>query len=398
MPKLTKRYMDSKKIGEKETVLWDDELKGFGLRVKPSGRKTFVIQYRNPQGRSRRMTLGTYGKMTIDEARKIARERFVEVGRGLDPVEHKAQISKAPIMSELTKRYLASHAIPNKKPRSIDDDRKLIDRFINPMLGHRKVADVTRKDIADIHHQLHKTPVQANHLRALLSKMFNLAELWGLRPDGSNPTRHVQRYKEKPRNRYLSPEELARLGSTLEEIKKDKSENPFAVAALELLIYTGARLNEILTLRWDYIHIDEKEIRLPDSKTGEKIIPLGQPAIEVLESLPRKDLNPHVIPGLILGAHLVGLPKIWGRIRKRAGLEDVRIHDLRHSFGSVAASNGLGLPIIGGMLGHRQAATTQRYAHLANAPLKAAADHVSGLIKEAMGKEPEKGKVLPMKK
>jgi integrase len=216
---------------------------------------------------------------------------------------------------------------------------------------------------------------------AVLSKMFNLAERWGLRPDGSNPCRHVERFAEKKRERMLSPAELARLGDAL--VAYDGS--PYAVAAVKLLVFTGARLGEVLGLRWEWIDFERGEARLPDSKTGAKTLHLPPPALTVLSALPRLDGNPHVIAGQKPGAALVNLEKPWRAIRKEAGLDDVRLHDLRHAFASVAASSGMGLPIIGKMLGHTQAATTHRYAHLASDPVKAAAAAVAGKIAAAMG-------------
>ena len=204
----------------------------------------------------------------------------------------------------------------------------------------------------------------ANKCLALLSKMFNMAERWGMRPDGTNPCRHVDKYRSQPRERFLSEQELARLAEVLAEVAGDGSETPFTVAAVRLLVFTGARLGEILSLRWEYVDFDNAMLFLPESKTGKKVIYLSAPALEVLTNIPRIESNPYAICGEKDGAHLVNLQKPWTRIRKRAGLENVRIHDLRHSFASVAASGGLSLPMIGKLLGHTQAATTQRYAHL----------------------------------
>jgi integrase len=222
-------------------------------------------------------------------------------------------------------------------------------------------------------------PHQANRLLAVPSK-FNLAERWGLRPDGSNPCRHVEKFGERKRERMLSPVELARLGDALAAY----TGSLYAVAAVKLLVFTGARLGEVLALRWEWIDFERGEARLPDSKTGAKTLHLPPPALTVLAALPRLDGNPHVIAGQKAGAAMVNLEKPWRAIRGAAGLDDVRLHDLRHAFASVAASSGMGLPIIGKMLGHTQAATTARYAHLASDPVKAAAASVAGKIADAM--------------
>jgi len=232
--------------------------------------------------------------------------------------------------------------------------------------------------------------------------MFTLAEKWGERPDGSNPCRHVEKYAELKRERMLSTDEFGRLAEALRE----PGHSPYVVAAIKLLIFTGARLSEVLGLKWDYIDIDRGEARLPDSKTGAKTLHLPAPALAVLAGVPPMAGNPFVIVGHIRGAHLVNIEKPWRGIRKAAELDGVRIHDLRHAFASVAASSGMGLPIIGKMLGHTQAATTHRYAHLASDPVKAAAATTAGRIAAAMGEVPpfakpsggSGGDVIPLRK
>jgi integrase len=231
------------------------------------------------------------------------------------------------------------------------------------------VRDVTRADISRLHHAHHRTPYAANRTLAILSKMFTLAEKWGERPDGSNPCRHVEKYGEVKRERMLSADEFGRLAEAL----RQPGHPPYVVAAIKLLVFTGARLSEVLGLRWEWVDFERGEARLPDSKTGAKTLHLPAPALTVLAELPRVAGNPFVVVGQIKSKHLVNIEKPWRAIRKDAALDNVRIHDLRHAFASVAASSGMGLPIIGKMLGHTQAATTHRYAHLASDPVKAAA-------------------------
>lgn len=218
---------------------------------------------------------------------------------------------------------------------------------------------------------------------------------WGLRPDGSNPTAHVDKFAEEARERFLSPDELARLGKALSEAA-DAGESPYVVGALRLLILTGARLSEVLTLKWEHVDFDARLLRLPDSKTGKKTIALPAAALEVLTSLPRQEGNHYVVCGAVVGAHLINLHKPWRRIRKSAGLDDVRIHDLRHSFASVAVAGGASLPLIGALLGHSQPQTTQRYAHVANDPRLAAADAVADRINAAM--KGETAEVIPLRR
>ena len=214
--------------------------------------------------------------------------------------------------------------------------------------------------------------------------MFNLAEVWGLRPDGSNPCLHVKKYPEQKRERFLSPEEFAALGKALREVEADGSETQSAVDATRLLMLTGGRLSEIMTLKWDYVDLKARELRLPDSKTGAKIVHFGKTASDVLKGIEKLEDNPYVITGKKQGSRLNDLQHPWRRIRAKAGLDDVRIHDLRHSYASGALALGESLPMIGKLLGHTQVQTTARYAHLANDPVKAAAGRVSDTIGAAM--------------
>jgi integrase len=232
---------------------------------------------------------------------------------------------------------------------------------------------------------MRSTPGAANRVLALLSKMFNLAERWGLRPDHTNPCRHVERYVERKMERFLSPEELARLGAALAAAERGETEMPSAIAAVRLLAFTGARAGEVLGLRWEHVDLQSGCLRLPMSKTGRKVIHLNEPAIGVLAELAeRKTDNPWVIEGAKPGSPLVNIRKPWHRLREAAGLPDVRLHDLRHSFASVAVAGGLSLPVIGALLGHSQPATTARYAHLAADPLRAAAEAVGTRLGAAM--------------
>jgi integrase len=214
--------------------------------------------------------------------------------------------------------------------------------------------------------------------------MFNLAEVWGLRPDGSNPCLHVKRFPEQKRERFLSPEEYAALGKTVRDIERNGSETQSAVNAIRLLMLTGCRLGEIMTLKWDYVNLTARELRLPDSKTGAKVVHFGETVARVLEGIERIDGNPWVITGRKEGGRLTDLQHPWRRIRAQAGLDDVRLHDLRHSFASGALSLGEGLTMIGKLLGHSQVQTTARYAHLANDPVKAAAGKISDFIGAAI--------------
>ncbi len=394
MAKITKRIVDRLQPDQKDFFLWDEELKGFGIRVKPSGAKSYVIQYRNLQGRSRRLTVGMHGRLTPEEARSLARQMLAAVERGEDPQQARQEERQGLTIQGLAKRYLEEHAVPKKKLSSVRSDQELLRNIILPKLGNRKVGDVNRTDILRLHHDLRDKPIRANRAIALLSKMFSLAEAWGLRADERNPCRGVQRYKESRRERFLSEEEISRLSKVLDE--REQSE-PNTVLAIRLLLFTGCRLGEILTMKWSYVNFEKGLIRYPDSKTGAKTIPLTPHVLDLLLNAPQINDNPYVIWGRVTGKHLINLEKPWRRIRTLAGLEDVRIHDLRHSFASVAAMAGMSLPMIGALLGHNQAQTTQRYAHLAMDNLKHAAEEVAKQIDRAM-KAPVRNKVVPLHK
>jgi integrase len=399
MPKLTKKVIDALEPGEHDYVEWDDQLKGFGLRVWPSGKKTFILMYRSKKGQARKMTLGQYGKLTPDQARDAAKQALGDVAAGGDPAMDRSEARHGDTMADLAKDYIERHARPHKKPTSVEADCRFFNRIILPYFGKRKVKDITRADIGKFHHAHQSTPVQANRCLSLLSKLFSLAEEWGLRPEQTNPCKHVQRYKERKIERYLSNEEMTMLGQTLAEVEADASEMSSAILAIRLLLLTGCRVSEILSLQWADVDLEAGLLRLKDSKTGPKDVPIPLPAVDVFLHAPRLADNPFVCFGAKEKARLIGIEKIWRRIRAKAGLSDVRLHDLRHNFASVAAAAGLGLPIIGALLGHSQAQTTQRYAHLSMDPLKAASDEVARRISEAMNQEPKKrGAVVPFRR
>lgn len=385
--KLTKRTVDAQKPAAAERIVWDEELVGYGLRISPTGVKTYFIQYRDLPGRSgrtRRLKLGRHGELTPEKARRLAEDKLAEVRHGGNPSVERKRALKAPTVAELADRYMEEHARPKKKPSSVKSDERLLRLHILPVFGRERVADLTREQVGTFHHSLRDRPIQANRALALLSKMMNLAEKWGLRPGGSNPCRHVERFKERKCERFLNAAELARLGRALTEAEQPGEEDPVAILAIRLLLFTGARKGEILGLRWEEVDFERRCLRLADSKTGEKTIPLSAPALELLSEVQRREGNPYVCYGVRKGTHFQGLHRPWARLREKAKLPGVRLHDLRHTFASFGVAIGNGLPIVGALLGHRQAATTQRYAHLDTDPLHVAADRIAGEIEAGL--------------
>ena len=374
IPRITKRSVDAIKAGGTDTVYWDGELTGFGLRVRRSGRKSYVVQTRIA-GKLCWFTIGPHGPLNPDQARARALEILACAKRGIDPRDADARREAEPSMADLGRRFLEEYVPVHCKPSTREEYRRSVRLFVDPVIGELRVPEVQRKDIAALHHGLRDKPYQANRTLGVLSKMFSLAEVWGWRPDGTNPCRHVKRYKEHKRERFLSPEETERLGQVLRDVEE---EMPSAVAAFRLLLLTGCRMSEIRDLRWEYVKDDC--IELPDAKTGGRVVPLGPEARAVLSAIPRDEDNPWVIAGRLPGSHLTDLQRPWRRIRKQAGLEGVRIHDLRHSFASRALALGESLTMIGKLLGHTQVQTTARYAHLARDSIQTAAARITGSI------------------
>ena len=300
---------------------------------------------------------------SVDHARKKATDIIARIKIGQPPVP--PEPAPDPTVADLAERYQREYVAMHCKPLTISHYRLMLRKHIVPALGERLVADIEYKDILAFHNSLHHMPTVANRTADILVKMFNLADAWGWRPSGTNPCRGVPRFRVEKHERFLTREELYRLGKALRAAPAERLASTHSAAAIRLLVLTGCRRNEILGLRWDDLNFDTGEMRLPDSKTGTRMVPLTPAAAKVLKGLSRTPGNPWVFPGRKKGARLVNLNDSWDRVRRRAGLDDVRLHDLRHTFASRALALGEGLPMIGDLLGHRMVTTTARYAHLA---------------------------------
>ena len=385
MAKLVSTTLSSRKVEalkvEKDTVFWDRELTGFGARVYPSGGRVYIVQARGPDG-PKRITLGRHGVINAEQARRRAALIIARIKAGEAPVPEPMAAKRAggPTVAELAARYMEEHVAVRCKPNTEKTFRSLLDNHVLPALGKLPLASVGREQATALHHRLSGTPRTANMAIWMLSHMFTLAEGWGLVPEGTNPCRFVVKYPERKRERFLTGGEFDRLGRVLDaEASKGCASAP-AVAALRLLMLTGCRKSEILTLRWEDVALDAHELRLRDAKTGARVVSLSPAAVRVLEGLPRRPGDPWVIPGKKPGTHMRTLNDAWQRIRARAGLEDVRIHDLRHSYASRALALGESLPMIGKLLGHSQIETTARYAHLARDSIHDSAARVADSI------------------
>ncbi len=410
---ITKRSVDAMQSSQGDVYLWDTKLSGFGIRLTSKGTRTYLVQYRvgGRGGPTRRVTIGRHGAIgadgqpiTPDKARAAAKALLGIVASGGDPAEEKTKARKDPTISVLVDLYFRE-GCTKKKPSTMAMEGGLARRHILPLLGKRKVRSLTRRDVerfmADVANG--KTAMDektdkargraivrggkgtANRTRDLLASILSFSVHEGLRDD--NPAGGVKKYPMPPRERFLSPRELAILGEAVAAAEQT-GQNPIAIAAIRFLMLTGCRKSEALTLRWEWVDFENGFLRLPDSKTGAKVVRLGAPALALLRDLPRQAGSPYVFPSTTGEGFLVGLPKIWNKIRAVADLEDVRLHDLRHTFGAVSASSGTSLYIVGKLLGHAQSGTTERYAHLADDPLREAADRTSEHIASHLKRKP----------
>ena len=408
--KLSKRAVDTLAAGAKPYVAYDVDLSGFGLRVMPSGVKSWIVEYR-PYGGGRavakkRLTLGKAGALTPDQARRAAADVLARVRLGADPAAEREEKRKALTVSDLIDAFLAEHVANKVKPLTAEAHAVALAR-LRAAHGAVKAEALTRAQVATLHAKMRDKPAAANRALAVWSKLYSWAGTRGLTSEGHNPARRIERYKEQGRERFLSTDELGRIGDALRlaeteglayavDESKPKAKHapkpdnrrvkidPFAVAAIRLLLLTGARLREVLDAQWSQVDFERGVIFLADSKTGRKPIYLSAAAQAVLAALPRIEGNPHIIAGAKEGAPRADLKKPWAAVCRAAGLQGVRLHDLRHSFASFGAGASLGLPIIGKLLGHTQPATTARYAHLDTDPLRRAADTIGATISAAM--------------
>lgn len=448
MPKLTKRLVESATCEGKDVMLHDSEVRGFCCKVTPRGKRVYMLYYRTLEGRQRKPVIGEHGALTCEQAREIAKDWMVEVRQGGDPSQRKQEARKALNLSEFRDIYEERH-IDKMKPKSKVEEKRIWDKYIIPALGRNKLASLTRQDVVRLHHGLSEKPYMANRVLEALRRALNLAAEWGFIEGKENPCIHVKKYKEQSRERFLSSAELGYLGDALRAAEAESVEMKSATRAIRLLIFTGCRRNEILEMKHDWIDAAQSKVDFPDSKTGKKSVFLNPPALEILSEAERVKGNPYVCPGKGGKGHLVNLQKPWSRIRRRAeifrlidliaehegwnaakvtkarkesasgnvgdtlqsyramcrvlgihlegkGIEEVRLHDLRHSFASVGAASGFSLPMIGALLGHKEQSTTQRYAHLMGDPVKEAAGVIGSRIAAAL--EGRKAEVIEIRK
>jgi integrase len=417
---LTKRVLDAVKPTAKDYQIWDTKIRGLGARIYPSGAKSFILQYRNAAGRTRKVALGGYGALTVDKARENAVKLLGAILDGRDPSQEKRERRHALTVGQLADLYLREGSVekPNKKLSSWETDRSNIDRHIKPLLGARLARGLTKVDVARFQSDVAagKTALDektgprgraivrggkgiASRALSVLSAMMTFGEGRGI--VASNPTKGVEPFRGRKKERFLTDTEVGILGEALVEMEGDRSLNWVASAAIKLLLLTGARRGEILALRWEEVDTERGCLRLQDSKTGAKVIRLAAAALSLLAALPRS--SPWVLPAAKGSGHYVGLPKHWDAVRERAnaiarnraeregqslegtpGFDNIRLHDLRHSFASFAVQSGGSLYLVGKVLGHKQSRTTEIYAHASDEPLLATAELAARRIARAL--------------
>ncbi len=384
---ISQRAVDKLRV-RKTTVYWDRALQGFGVRVYPSGSKVYVLQFR-AEGRSQRLTIGRHGVNSPSQARRRAARVIARVQAGKPPLPQTAKSPTGPTVADLAERFLREHVELRCKPNTVKATHRVFNKYILPAFGRTPAEALRCEQVARLHERLRGKPVMANHVVDTLSSMYNRAREWKMVPGHTNPCPGVLRYKCRPRDRFLSEAEFTRLGRVLNEMEAAGEVSSNAAAAIRLLMLTGCRRNEIVALRWDEVNLERKELRLRQTKSGPRTVPLSPAAIRILSQRPRVPGNPWVIPGGNEGEYLKFIQDPWCKVRARANLEDVRLHDLRHSFASRALVLGESLPMIGKLLGHARVRTTARYAHLSDDSVKAAAERIAASIGEDIfGKTP----------
>ena len=360
-------------------ITYDSEIKGFGLRVTAGNVRSFVLNYYS-RGRERRITVGKHPEWTVVAARERAMQLRVRINNGVDPLAEREQERSAPTVNELAAEFFERHVVARKRPSSIRNDREMLQGIILPNLSQLRVQSVSKRDLEDLHQKLKATPYRGNRVLALLSKMFSLAIEWGWRTD--NPAKGIPRFHEDRRERWLQPEELQRFIEAL-----DAYPDQNAADALRLLMLTGSREMEVLKSEWPQFDLERGVFIKPSHSTKEKKeerIPLNTAALELLTRMKEQSGGKgFLFPGLNGDKPRTTLRRAWVAVCKSANLTGLRIHDLRHSFASHLVSSGVSLHIVGKLLGHSQAQTTMRYAHIQDEALRTASNTFGSIYQNA---------------
>lgn len=378
--KLTKSVVDTARPTARDYEIRDTIVPGFLCKVTPAGRKTFMLSYRTPTGERRKPALGTYGQLTVDQARKLAQDFLASIRGGADPSQERQVARTAPTVKDLSDRFMVEHSEARNKLSTVKGNRITLKVHVLPALGKIKVADVKRSEIADLVGRLRDRPTAANHALSLLRKMFNLAELWGLRPDGTNPCRHVKKYTGSKRTRLITDDELARLYAYLDHADAEGLEHPALTLAIRLQFDFAARMSEVLELQWDWIDFTHRRVIWPDSKTGGMSKPLSAEAALLLRAAPRYQGSKFVVPALFDGSKPMSKHTYWAgwrRILERADLPHCGTHAVRHRAATDIANSGVPLKVGMALTAHKTATMFMRYVHTEDDPIREAAETVA---------------------
>lgn len=392
--KLTKSKINKlvyNKSSNKQQISWDDNLAGFGIRVYPSGKKAFVVRYR-VDGRRFMITLGLFGPLTLEQARKNASIVLAKVYGGSNPAEDKKIANRQPTLSVFSEKFMKEYSMIHKKSWKADKARFKL--HILPILGSRKLKTITSNDIQKLHNKITKSGklYEANRVIKLLSVVFQKAKKWKMY-NGENPAKGIQLNKEKKRDRYVTPTELPRFAKAI-----DEEPNIYARSALWLYLLTGLRKSEVLRAKWEDVDWDRREIKISDNKSNRPhYLPLSEAACKILRDIPRLNHNPYIFCGFKENSHIYDLKKPWDRVRNKAKAPDVRIHDLRRTVGSWMAQSGNTLHLIGRVLNHSSSATTAIYARFGQDSVREALESHGKQIMGLAGKS-ESADILAFKK
>lgn len=386
--KLTKSVVDAAQATGKEYEVRDTIVPGFLCKVTASGRKVFMLQYRTNAGERRKPKIGLFGELTVDQARSIAQDWLADVRKGSDPSAEKQAARQAPTVKELCTQFIEEYSKTRNKPSTVATYQDQIDRYIVPKLGRIKVPDLTRVDVTTMMREMVKISATANRVLACLRKMLNMAEVWGYRPDGSNPCRHVPKYRESGETRYITDEELARLYAYLDRADAEGLEHPTLTLAIRLQFEFSARMSEIRTLQWAWIDFDRRRVAWPDSKTGSIAKPMSEAAHRLLSNAERVEGSPYVCPSiydkdipLSEGTYY----NSWRRILQRAKVPHVGTHGIRHRAATDIANSGVPVKVGMALTAHKTVSMFMRYVHTEDDPVRAAAEKVAARRQETIG-------------
>ncbi|EMM5787307.1 tyrosine-type recombinase/integrase [Pseudomonas aeruginosa] len=386
--KLTKSAVDAAQPQAQPIELRDTLVPGFLCKITPAGRKVFMLQYRTNAGERRKPALGQYGELTVEQARSLAQEWLAQVRRGGDPAADKAEARTAPTVKELCAKFMEDYSKQRNKPSTQKGYQSVIDRNIIPMLGRLKVRDVKRPDIAGMMKKMAHKPADANRTFGVMRRMFNLAEVWGYRPDGTNPCRHVPMYPNGKATHLISDEDMGRIFRHLDKLEAEGLENYVIPLAIRLQFEFAGRRSEIVGLQWDWVDLENRRVVWPDSKTGGMSKPLSEEARRLLSTAPRREDCPHVLPSpshpgqhLTTGEYYNG----WSRVLKAAGATHVGTHGIRHRSATDIANSGIPVKVGMALTAHKTVAMFMRYVHIEDDPVRQAAELVANRRKTITG-------------